>query len=218
MGADEDRSLATTDAGPWTHLRLRIVPDGGISRLRAWGRPDRAPPSESDPMVAGLNAQADPDARASLARCCGTRRWVEGMMAARPFLSRTQLFGEAERVWWRLGDGDWREAFDHHPRIGADLDRLREKFGTTAQWATGEQAGVAGSAPATLLALQAGNIAYEARFGHLFIVCATGSTAATMLDRLRLRLDNAPENELRIAAGEQAKITRLRLEKLDFST
>ncbi len=208
MRADDDRDVATLAPGPWTHLRLRIVPDGGISRLRAWGRPSTAVPA--DALVAALNGASTEE----LSRCNGSRRWVEAMVAARPFTSRTHLLGEAERLWWRLDETDWREAFSHHPRIGDDVAKLREKFGSTASWAAGEQAGVAAAGEATIQSLAAGNRAYEARFGHIFIVCASGLTAEEMLSRLTLRMDNTPANELRIAAGEQAKITRLRLEKL----
>ena len=99
-------------------------------------------------------------------------------------------------------------------RIGADLDALRKKFASTATWASGEQSGVASADEETLRALQQGNIDYEARYGFIFIVCATGKSAGEMLAILQSRLNNDPETELRIAAAEQAKITRIRLEKL----
>src|SRR5262249_5689370 len=108
---------------------------------------------------------------------------------------------------------DWLEAFAAHPRIGA-VESLRKKFATTAAWAAGEQAGVAGAPETVLQALADGNRRYEGRFGHIFIVCATGKNAARTLARLEQRLANAPGEELRVAAAEQAKITRLRLEKL----
>ena len=107
----------------------------------------------------------------------------------------------------------WREAFTHHPRIG-DVAVLRERFASTAVWARGEQAGVAAADERTLAALAEGNRAYEARFGYVFIVCATGLKADQMLAMLNARLSNDAETEMRIAAEEQMKITRLRLEKL----
>jgi 2-oxo-4-hydroxy-4-carboxy-5-ureidoimidazoline decarboxylase len=137
------------------------------------------------------------------------------MLAARPFSSRDHLLGAAEQVWWHLGDGDWKEAFTHHPRIGADITALRAKFAATATWSAGEQSGVAGADEETLAALAEGNRVYEARFGHIFIVCATGLSAGAMLARLRERVDNEPAAELRIAAGEQAKITALRMARLE---
>jgi 2-oxo-4-hydroxy-4-carboxy-5-ureidoimidazoline decarboxylase len=124
--------------------------------------------------------------------------------------------GHAEHLWWHLGDGDWLAAFDHHPRIGADVDALRAKFATAAT-AEREQAGVSGASEETLRALAQGNREYEARYGFIFLVCATGKSAVEMLAILRSRMDHETEAELRIAAGEQAKITRLRLAGLESS-
>jgi 2-oxo-4-hydroxy-4-carboxy-5-ureidoimidazoline decarboxylase len=160
-----------------------------------------------------LDALSVADAEAALRRCCGSARWVEGMIAARPFVSRDRLFAAADAVWSALSPEDWREAFAHHPKIG-DKEALRARFADTRPWAEGEQAGALEASEATLEALARENQIYEGRFGHIFIVCATGKTAAEMLDLLRARLGNGPDPELRIAAGEQAKITRLRLEKL----
>jgi allantoicase len=214
LRADDERTFAIAKKGPWTHVRLRILPDGGVARMRVWGKRTERTPSEADALLTRLNTASPDEAAAMLARCCGARRWVTAMVAGRPYTSRTHLFGAADAAWWRLGDGDWREAFTHHPRIGADVAALRAKFATTADWSAGEQAGVAGADEAVIQALAEGNRAYETRFGHIFIVCATGLTADEMLRRLQERMDNSPENELRIAAGEQAKITKLRLAKL----
>jgi allantoicase len=218
LRAHEERRLEVVDPRPLTHLRVRIVPDGGVSRLRAWGTPTTARPADADPVLSWLNGLAPAAASEVLARCCGSRRWVDAMVAARPFTSRTHLHGAAGVIWWRLAPGDWREAFTHHPRIGANPEALRARFAPTATWASGEQAGVRAADEATLQALAEGNRAYEARYGHLFIVCATGLTATEMLHRLTDRMDHRPEAELRIAAGEQAKITSLRLDKLEVPT
>jgi 2-oxo-4-hydroxy-4-carboxy-5-ureidoimidazoline decarboxylase len=162
-----------------------------------------------------LNALSLAEATEALTRCCGAGRWVEGMLARRPFASRAELFRAAEEAWAQLGAEDYFEAFAHHPEIGANATELRLKFGSTADWASAEQSGAVGASEATLLALQAGNAAYRARFGYSFIVCATGKSAQQMLELLRARLNNTAEAELVIAAAEQAKITHLRLEKLD---
>ncbi|MFT5682330.1 MAG: allantoicase [Myxococcota bacterium] len=211
LRAHHNHRLPVTDGGPWTHLRLRIVPDGGVSRLRAWGTSDDTP--GTDPLLTQLNDATPDAARAILTRCCGARRWVDAMVTARPFVSRAHLHGTAEVAWWRLAPSDWREAFTHHPRIGTDRAKLREKFAATADWAEGEQAGVQGASEETIEALAIGNAAYEARYGHIFIVCASGLTAAQMLDHLSARMHTEPHIELARAAGEQAKITRIRLEK-----
>lgn len=160
-----------------------------------------------------LNQWDTEEAREALGRCCGSQRWVEGMLAQRPFRAVEDLFDAADRIWDALEPEDWKEAFAHHPKIG-DVSALREKFASTADWAEGEQAGARQASEETLSRLTQGNHAYEARFGYIFIVCATGKSAPEMLALLEERLGNDPETELRVAAREQAKITRLRLEKL----
>lgn len=160
-----------------------------------------------------LNRLSRDEAREAFGQCCGTRRWIERMADARPFASRERVFAEADRIWSSLGPEDWREAFGHHPRIGG-VEDLRKKFGSTAEWASGEQSGVQTASEAELKGLADGNDRYEKRYGHIFLVCATGKSAAEMLAILESRMNHSPEEELRIAAGEQAKITRIRLEKL----
>lgn len=143
--------------------------------------------------------------------CCGSSAWVRGMMELFPVGSATGLYAAASLVWGEGGEEDWREAFGAHPRIG-DMESLKRKFGGTA--AAAEQAGAVGAEREVLEALAEGNRKYEERFGYIFIVCATGRSAAEMLGLLRERLGNEPEEEILIAMGEQEKITRIRLEKL----
>jgi 2-oxo-4-hydroxy-4-carboxy-5-ureidoimidazoline decarboxylase len=159
-----------------------------------------------------INAWTEAEARAAFLGCCGSPRWADEMAARRPFAGPDDLFAAAEQVWQALPREEWLRAFAAHPRIG-DLQALRAKFAGAADPAR-EQAGVAGAAGDVLRDLAEGNARYEAKFGHLFIVCATGKTAPEMLALLRQRLDNGPGHELLCAAGEQARITRLRLEKL----
>jgi len=163
--------------------------------------------------LANLNALSPADRAEALATCCGATAWVATLHAQFPFASAAALYEAAGRVWYGLGEADWREAFTHHPKIG-DVKALKEKFASTAAWAAGEQGTVAQATQATLEALAAGNAAYEHKFGYIFIVCATGKSAAEMLTLLQARLPHKPGQELAIATGEQAKITRLRLEKL----
>jgi 2-oxo-4-hydroxy-4-carboxy-5-ureidoimidazoline decarboxylase len=137
------------------------------------------------------------------------------MTQARPFVSRTHLLGQAGQVWWHLGDGDWLEAFTHHPPIGGDVETLRARFGNTADWSEGEQAGVEGAQESTIQRLADSNQTYLSRYGFLFIVCASGKSADEMLGILQGRLHNELAYELRVAAGEQLKITILRLNKLE---
>jgi allantoicase len=200
-----------------THVRLVIHPDGGVSRLRVLGR------VTDDGWrrwgVGWLDALPAPQAEAELLACCASRAWAAGVVAARPFGDAEALAAAADEVWARLSPDDWLEAFAAHPRIG---DRpAAPPSGAAAPnppagsgWSAREQAGVAEADPTTLAELAAGNRAYEERFGHVFLICATDRSAPELLAALRERLGNDPATELRVAAEEQRKITHLRLEKL----
>jgi 2-oxo-4-hydroxy-4-carboxy-5-ureidoimidazoline decarboxylase len=158
---------------------------------------------------------ASPDVAGELLQaCCGSTRWVERMLALRPFGSVDILLSAARREWFALTPEDWKEAFTHHPKIG-DREALRARFPVTHQLSEREQAGMGGASDQTIEALAQGNAAYERRFGYIFIVCATGKSAEEMLDLLTARLQNDPGTEVRIAAEEQAKITELRLKQLN---
>jgi 2-oxo-4-hydroxy-4-carboxy-5-ureidoimidazoline decarboxylase len=160
-----------------------------------------------------LNALPPPTRAEALATCCGATAWVATLNQQFPLASADALYEAAERTWHNLTEADWREAFAHHPKIG-DVSALREKFASTATWAAGEQGAVNQASLETLEALAAGNAAYERKFGYIFIVCATGKSAAEMLALLQARLPNDPSQEIHVAMREQAKITRLRLQKL----
>jgi 2-oxo-4-hydroxy-4-carboxy-5-ureidoimidazoline decarboxylase len=160
-----------------------------------------------------LDALAPPAARAALQRCCGSSRWVEAMMAARPFRTEERLRAAAARAFVPLERADWLEAFAHHPRIG-DRAALEARFASTRSWSAAEQGAVDRAGPDVLEALAAANRDYEERFGYVFIVCATGKGPDEMLALARARLDNDPGNELHVAAAEQRRITELRLAKL----
>jgi 2-oxo-4-hydroxy-4-carboxy-5-ureidoimidazoline decarboxylase len=160
-----------------------------------------------------LDQASTDEARRLLTACCGSSAWVERMLRRRPFESPDRLLAMARDEWVTLTWADWLEAFGHHPRIG-DRDALARRFGKTAHLSEQEQRGVDGASADLLDQLAAGNRAYQDRFGYIFIVCATGRSAAAMLEHLRARLPNDPETEIRIAAEEQAKITELRLRGL----
>jgi 2-oxo-4-hydroxy-4-carboxy-5-ureidoimidazoline decarboxylase len=146
-------------------------------------------------------------------RCCAAKKWVTQMADRRPFHSRDDLMTAADTIWQALEPSAWKDSFLHHPRIG-DLEALKEKFASTAAWAENEQLGVRTASDEILMKLAAGNREYEEKFGYIFIVCASGKTAHEMLSLLEQRLQNNSEDELTIAAEEQRKITRIRLEKL----
>jgi 2-oxo-4-hydroxy-4-carboxy-5-ureidoimidazoline decarboxylase len=163
--------------------------------------------------LSDLNALPPSTRAEALATCCGATAWVAALNQQFPFDSPAALYEAADRIWYNLTEADWREAFTYHPKIG-DVNALKEKFASTATWAAGEQGAVRQASQDTLEALAAGNEAYEHKFGYIFIVCATGKSADEMLALLQARLPNEPQQEIRVAMGEQAKITRLRLEKL----
>ena len=135
------------------------------------------------------------------------------MASERPFIDVAELLGKAESIWWSLGANDWLAAFRSHPKIGEQ--KAAEKVAAQAKaWSEAEQAGTRDAAQDTVLALAEANREYEQRFEYIFIVCASGKTAAEMLAVLRERLRNDPDKELHVAAEEQRKITELRLKKL----
>jgi 2-oxo-4-hydroxy-4-carboxy-5-ureidoimidazoline decarboxylase len=134
------------------------------------------------------------------------------MAGLRPFPLLEALFAAAEHCWWRLDREDWHEAFTAHPRIG-ERAAAHPAPGDRG-WSAGEQAGATGMEAARAARLAEANREYEERFGWVYLVCATGKSGDEMLDLLEHRLGDDPEHELRVAAAEQAKITRLRLEKL----
>ena len=135
------------------------------------------------------------------------------MTAGRPYADGASLLDAADAVFARMPREAWLEAFACHPKIG-DLESLRMKFAGNKEWSAGEQSGVNDADDAVLRRLAEGNAAYERAFGYLFIVCATGKTAAEMLAILESRLGNDEDTELGVASGEQRKITLLRLSKL----
>lgn len=160
-----------------------------------------------------LDALSETDAEAALRACCGSRTWVRGMLARRPFTTPAAVFAAADEVWSHATEDDWLEAFRAHPRIG-ESKAAPTQSATAASWSKSEQSGVSSASDAVRAALAEVNAAYEARFGFIYIVCATGRSADEMLAFARARIGSDREAELRVAAGEQAKITRIRLEKL----
>ncbi|RAU18864.1 2-oxo-4-hydroxy-4-carboxy-5-ureidoimidazoline decarboxylase [Nitrincola tibetensis] len=149
----------------------------------------------------------------ALRQCCVSEAWVVRMLGARPFEYEHELYATAEACWQGLDRADYLQAFEGHPKIG-DVGSLRAKYANTKVLAAGEQAAVSDADEQTLRALAEGNTAYEARFGYIFIVCATGKSAEEMLSLLNARLSNSPDDELAIAAAEQNKITLIRLQKM----
>lgn len=160
-----------------------------------------------------LNRLNEAELQEALLKCNGSSEWTRRMLSQRPFANADALFCSADETWMSLSRSDWMEGFAHHPRIG-DLESLKKKFSSTSNWSKSEQSSVNDASEQTLIELRDGNLRYEEKFGFIFIVCATGKSAAEMLQLLRERMHNDADTELRVALTEHAKITRLRLEKL----
>ena len=152
-------------------------------------------------------------AEADFLNCCGSLSWASAMTAARPFAEAGQLLNRAERIWENLEPEDWLEAFAAHPKIGEKKVDAKQSA-RFAEWSRSEQSSISAADEAVLIELEECNHLYEQKFGFIFIVCATGKSAAEMLEICRQRLDNNVETELRTAADEQKKITEIRLKKL----
>jgi OHCU decarboxylase len=149
------------------------------------------------------NTLSEEDAVSWALALCGSRAWARCLARSRPLEDRVAIIGAAESCWKRLAPSQWLEAFAAHPRIGDSA-----ASGIAAR----EQSGARGAPSPTREALARANREYEARFGWIFLVCASGKTAEEMLSLCRERLHNEPRTELGVAAEEQKKITRLRLE------
>jgi OHCU decarboxylase len=156
-----------------------------------------------------FNRLSNEQAAGELLAVCHSRRWAERVAAGRPYADLAALQRAADRVWLGLGSRDWREAFAAHPRIGEG-----GSGGAAPDWSRQEQAGVGGAGPDVQERLARGNADYEARFGHVFLISAAGRNAEEILAALEDRLGNDPATELRVAAEEHRRITRLRLERL----
>ncbi len=205
LGPHLRHAFPVSGAGPATHARLRVEPDGGVARLRLWGTV-----SEDGWRWAAadwLDVQPRDLAVADLLACCGSTRWAGAMADRRPFGGADGLWRAADEADAALGPGDWLEALAAHPRIG-------ERERPVSAWSRQEQSRAATADAAVAELVAAGNRAYEDRFGHTFVIRAAGRSADEVLADLTARLGNDPDTELRVAAGQQAEITRLRLAKL----
>jgi 2-oxo-4-hydroxy-4-carboxy-5-ureidoimidazoline decarboxylase len=158
-----------------------------------------------------LNFLSPESAEAELREVCGAPGWAAAVAAGRPFQDEDALAAAAEAAWDQLPRAAWIEGFAAHPRIG---EGNRHAGGEASEWSREEQAGMSAAAEKARAALAAAQRAYERRFGWPYIVCATGRSATEMLADCRARLTNDPDGELVVAAGEERRIGRLRLEKL----
>lgn len=159
------------------------------------------------------NAMTAADAAAAVLPCCGSREWAARLVKRRPLGTLPELLAASDAAWWSLGEMDWQEAFDSHPRLG-ETKAQGAVTGESLRWSEGEQRGLVKTCEEErqkLLAL--GNRAYEERFGRIFIVCATGKSTDDVLRLLERRMHHTPEEELHETAEQQREITHIRLRK-----
>jgi 2-oxo-4-hydroxy-4-carboxy-5-ureidoimidazoline decarboxylase len=159
--------------------------------------------------LARFDAMTTQDAERALLSCCSSPRWTAAVAAGRPYGDLDSLCAAADSAVAALTDDDLDEALAGHPRIGERLGGEND-----SQQSRREQSGASGASTATLAALAAGNLEYEERFGHVYLVCATGLSGDELLARLRSRLGNDRATERSVVRAELAKINRLRLQRL----
>jgi OHCU decarboxylase len=154
-----------------------------------------------------FNELSKKEAVGALLLVCHSRKWATQVAAGRPYDDADALLEAADQTWLAMEPQDWLEALDAHPRIG-------ERGGNSAEFSKQEQAGVGAADQEVQAAIARGNAAYEDRFGYVFLISAAGRDAEEILADLRARLANDPDTELRVAAEEHRRITRLRIERL----
>ena len=199
-----------------THARLRIWPDGGVSRMRLFGVV--TPRGRERAGLKQLRSMPEPDLAEALRSCCGSTAWINAMIEERrknekAFASMDALKKRAGEIWAGIGHADMDEAFSCHPRIG-EKKAQGTQTATAQAWSASEQSKVGEANQSVLDELRAVNRAYEEKFARIYIVCATGRSADEMLAIAKERMGNDEKTERDRAADEQRKITELRLEKL----
>jgi 2-oxo-4-hydroxy-4-carboxy-5-ureidoimidazoline decarboxylase len=162
-------------------------------------------PGSAALLLAAFNTAATVDAERDATRCCASHSFAAAIAAGRPYADLDALDAAIDAEFARLDWPDIAEALQGHPRIGDPA---------AAGWSRAEQAGAAAAPQDVAAGLAAGNQAYQEKFGHVFLVCASGLTAGQMLDQLQARLGNDPATERHVVADELRKITRLRIRKL----
>jgi OHCU decarboxylase len=162
--------------------------------------------------ISDINKMSDVDLWTELAKCCGSKTWVKLMLENHPYNNMEDFFLKASHLWFSVNTEDCLEAYSHHPQIG-DVESLKKKFAFTANWSKNEQAGVNNASLATLSEIKNLNEQYFKKNGFIFLICASGKSADEMLSFLKERINNSRDKELEIAAQEQNKIIKIRLEK-----
>ncbi|MEU9734137.1 2-oxo-4-hydroxy-4-carboxy-5-ureidoimidazoline decarboxylase [Streptomyces sp. NPDC048002] len=162
--------------------------------------------STSTPGLIRFNALEQPAARAALHEACASRTWGDRLLAARPYATTEDLYAASDAATADLTAADLAEAMAGHPPIG----RPKPGDPTSAR----EQRGMAGASEELRAEMLELNLAYQDRFGHVFLICATGRTGEQMRDAVKERIGNSPEQERETVRTELGKINRIRLARL----
>ncbi|WP_030869800.1 2-oxo-4-hydroxy-4-carboxy-5-ureidoimidazoline decarboxylase [Streptomyces sp. NRRL S-37] len=162
--------------------------------------------TSTSPGLVRFNALEEHAALAALHEACASTAWARRLLAARPYATAHDLYAASDAAMADLTTADLEEAMAGHPPIG----RPKPGDPTSAR----EQSGMAGAPDGLRAEMLELNLAYEERFGHVFLICATGRTGEQMRDAVRERLGNPPEREREIVRTELGKINRIRLARL----
>jgi len=162
--------------------------------------------------VTQLNSLDSEQANQWFVQVCTAQGWCNKMVNSMPYADKASIIKTATDHWAEMQETDFLEAFQGHPMIG-DINTLREKYANTKALASNEQSGTANASEQTLNKLHEANHEYLNKNGFIFIICASGLSANTMLVALTQRLANTREKEIEIAAQEQLKISLLRIDK-----
>jgi 2-oxo-4-hydroxy-4-carboxy-5-ureidoimidazoline decarboxylase len=162
-------------------------------------------PAVDSADIQRFNERPADELRSQLLRCVAVPRWADTLLGGRPYVDLADLLGTAERSTAELTDDEVLLALADHPKIGQR---------TNSTWSRTEQSGVDDRDTDLAERLRDGNIVYEARFGHIYLVCATGRSGADMLADLSTRLTNDPVTEIGVVRGELGKIAALRVRRV----
>ncbi|MGW1256212.1 2-oxo-4-hydroxy-4-carboxy-5-ureidoimidazoline decarboxylase [Streptomyces sp. NPDC002513] len=162
--------------------------------------------TSTPPGLARFNALEEPAALAALHEACASTAWAARLLAARPYRTPDDLYAAGDAAMAELTTADLEEAMAGHPPIG------RPKPGDPAS--AREQRGMAGASEGLRAEMLELNLAYQEKFGHVFLICATGKTGEQMRDAVKERIGNTPEQEREIVRTELGKINRIRLARL----
>lgn len=189
-------------------VRLNLLPDGGMARIRVWG--DLSENGYREARLLYLNSSTPSTLGTLFKQVCHSDKWVKEMVKSAPFKNQNDLLKKGARAWSKCKEKDWLEALDGHPRIG----QKAKGSSLSAKWSKGEQSAAKSPDEQVLERLAEAQQDYFEKFGFIFLICASGRGSKEILEAVKQRLPHSAAEEMQIVAEEQAKIIHLRLEKL----